>query len=501
MDKRKALELLKQALIEIPELRKLHKNNQEFKLWQARVDTIIKRGLASDDYENFDFVQAKYFPDELEIDHLSLEEDYLPKLNDYETALKSIIQKYEILGIEEKAAPIVEPPKTLEDYEEKAGKELELILDGTPDMVIECIMNFVKTLSSKGYLYKCTPRIGDTPDYTKRDKTYSARCDVLVARKDGDVKIGTIKLQLLPKERTLFSIQKLEQRDSPLGRFLDQLLEELKRLGFICFKEEGEEMDKNTAIELLKQYLEEITRLRNLPEDNQEWTLWVAKVENVVKAGLEQEDLDTCTSARYKSNVIPVWGPADFGKPRPKYYQENITAKEMAIKKIIQKYEILGTETQPAAVTGLPPKAFIAHGGETPALSKLKNYLTALGIQPIIVEEQPSRGRSIGENVDWYARQADFAIILATKGDKDAKTGSFIPRGNVLIEIGKAQELFPDRTIYLLQAGTKFPSNISEKVWARFTPQSMDDSFIKIAKEIRDFGILKSIKPPKETSS
>ncbi len=141
------------------------------------------------------------------------------------------------------------------------------------------------------------------------------------------------------------------------------------------------------------------------------------------------------------------------------------------------------------------PKAFIAHGGETPALTKLKNYLAALGIEPLIVEEQPSRGRSIGENVDWYARHADFAIILATKGGKDTKTGSFIPRGNVLIEIGKAQELFPDRTIYLLQAGTKLPSNISEKICVRFVSQSMDGSFIRIAKELTEFGILKAVKP------
>ncbi len=144
------------------------------------------------------------------------------------------------------------------------------------------------------------------------------------------------------------------------------------------------------------------------------------------------------------------------------------------------------------------PKAFVAHGGDTPALVKLKNYLSALGIEPVVVEEQPSKGKSIGEKVDWYARQADFAVILATKGDKDSKTGGFIPRGNVLIEIGKAQELFPDRTIYLLQAGTEFPSNISEKVWVRFVPQSMDDSFSEIAKELCAFGMLKAVRPPRK---
>jgi len=141
------------------------------------------------------------------------------------------------------------------------------------------------------------------------------------------------------------------------------------------------------------------------------------------------------------------------------------------------------------------PKAFIAHGGKSEARDKLCQFLTALGAIPLIVEEQPSEGRSVGENVDYYARQADCAIILATKGDIDGKTGRFIPRGNVLIEIGKSQELFKDRIIYLLQAGAELPTNINEKVGVRFTSEKMDDAFIKIAKELTKFGILKAVKP------
>jgi len=109
MDKYKALELLKQALTEIPHLRELHYDNQEFKLWRDKVQNIIKAALDSDDHKDFDFVQARYFPDELGIDHLSLEENYLPKLNDYETAIKSIIQKYEVLGIKEKPVAKTQP--------------------------------------------------------------------------------------------------------------------------------------------------------------------------------------------------------------------------------------------------------------------------------------------------------------------------------------------------------------------------------------------------------
>jgi len=158
--------------------------------------------------------------------------------------------------------------------------------------------------------------------------------------------------------------------------------------------------------------------------------------------------------------------------------------------KLIEKLQKLGSE---------PPKAFIAHGGESPALRKLQSYLEALGIQPLVVEEQPSGGRSIAENVDYYARQSDFAIILATKGDVDGKTGGFIPRGNVLMEIGKLQELLKDRIVYLVQAGTKLPTNISEKVRVRFSPQSMDNSFIKIAKELRNWGLLITGKAEEQT--
>jgi predicted nucleotide-binding protein len=139
------------------------------------------------------------------------------------------------------------------------------------------------------------------------------------------------------------------------------------------------------------------------------------------------------------------------------------------------------------------PKAFIAHGGESPAREKLVNFLNALGITPIIVEEQPSEGRSKDKNVEHYLKQCDCAIILATKGDVDGQTGEFIPRGNILNEIGRAQEILPDKMIYLLEEETKFPTNIDEKVWERFTQESMDKAFIKITKELRAFELIKTV--------
>ena len=142
-------------------------------------------------------------------------------------------------------------------------------------------------------------------------------------------------------------------------------------------------------------------------------------------------------------------------------------------------------------------KAFIAHGGSSDSLRKLTEFLRAVGVNPLVVEDQASEDRSANENVEHYLRQADCAIVLATKGDIDGKTGNFLPRGNVLVEAGRFQERFEGRIIYLLEEGATLPSNIREKVWESFTQNNMERAFIKIAKELRAFGIIKTGKTGK----
>ena len=248
-------------------------------------------------------------------------------------------------------------------------------------------------------------------------------------------------------------------------------------------------MDKKEAIEFLKTKLGEIQTLWKLDYDNHDYPLWHRVIEGVLR------EVFGDNSYEYRGFFEAFPHVSISGENKQQKYHEELKMRETAILSIIQVHELAGIDTKPSTPVGQPPKVFIAHGGDSPALTKLKSFLEALGVEPLIVEEQASEGRSVGENVDWYARQADCAIILAARGDIDGKTGRFIPRGNVLIEIGKSQELFKDRIIYLLQAGTKLPTNINEKVRARFTSQNMDNAFIKIAKELKKFGILRAVKP------
>jgi predicted nucleotide-binding protein len=201
------------------------------------------------------------------------------------------------------------------------------------------------------------------------------------------------------------------------------------------------------------------------------------------------EDSRELKKFEFAAQLAPVRGSSVILSEHRRKTMLRAAAELEAILSSIKEYGI--PEKQEGAI---PPKAFIAHGGETAARDKVQDFLMALGVTPIIVEEQPSEGRSKDKNVEHYLKQCDCAIILATKGDVDGLTGEFIPRGNILIESGRYQEILPDRMIYLLEEGAKFPTDIDEKVWERFTKESMDKAFIKIAKELRAFGLIKAVK-------
>lgn len=98
IDEKRAIGLLRQALSEIPHLKELRYHNQEFTLWFDKVRDIIQAGLDENDRQRF--------PSSLKVTittggHLPSDDDFqklcLIQLQSCETALQSIIQKYEIL--------------------------------------------------------------------------------------------------------------------------------------------------------------------------------------------------------------------------------------------------------------------------------------------------------------------------------------------------------------------------------------------------------------------
>jgi len=246
-------------------------------------------------------------------------------------------------------------------------------------------------------------------------------------------------------------------------------------------------MDVPEAIGLIKKAIaEEIPHLKGLHHKNNEFTLWCSKMYDILEAAFGKN------SREYKGffvNELRGVRTSGSDKDFQNDYVQDVERYELALKEIVQRYELGGIRASSVA-TAETPKAFITHGGKSVALDKLCRFLKALGVEAFIVEEQPSKAKALDDKVEYYMAETDCAIILATGDDKIE--GKLHPRQNVIHEIGLAQKTFPDRIIYLLEKGAEFPSNIKPKVWESFTQESMDEAFIAIARELKAFGLVRA---------
>jgi predicted nucleotide-binding protein len=152
-------------------------------------------------------------------------------------------------------------------------------------------------------------------------------------------------------------------------------------------------------------------------------------------------------------------------------------------------------QEQPAAelnepvIKPIPGKnIFISHGRDSKALQKLERFIRTLGLNPIIVKNEPSRGGAVDDVIEENMKKCACAVILATKDDEVG--GRWQPRPNVIHEIGLGQEKLKNSLIYLKEHGCEFPSNVSPKIWENFTQENMEDAFLKVVKELRAFGIV-----------
>lgn len=177
MDKSKAIDLLKQQLNEIPQLRELHHDNQEFRLWHNKVRDILKAALDTDDLKTFSSRQSilvgGIFKDDV------YQKNYLDRLTDYETALRSIIQKYEILGIETEKPIKVSPEAILREVPPKA-----FISHGKESAALRKLKEFIETLGIEPLIVKKQASLDKTVD--DKVEYYLDQADFVIALATGD---------------------------------------------------------------------------------------------------------------------------------------------------------------------------------------------------------------------------------------------------------------------------------------------------------------------------
>jgi predicted nucleotide-binding protein len=80
-------------------------------------------------------------------------------------------------------------------------------------------------------------------------------------------------------------------------------------------------------------------------------------------------------------------------------------------------------------------KIFIVHGHNETMKLAVKDVINSLGLTPIILHEQPNKGRTIIEKFERLSEDVGFAIVLLS-ADDEMINHKFQARQNVILELG-----------------------------------------------------------------
>ncbi len=137
-------------------------------------------------------------------------------------------------------------------------------------------------------------------------------------------------------------------------------------------------------------------------------------------------------------------------------------------------------------------KIFIVHGHEEGPREAVRSFLMRLDFVPIVLHDQPNKGRTIITKFREEAGDVGFAIVLMTPDDvgKAKAAADLRPRArqNVVFELGFfIGELGPERVAALVQGGVERPSDFDGVVYI-----DLDDSGawkMVLARELRAAGL------------
>ncbi len=139
------------------------------------------------------------------------------------------------------------------------------------------------------------------------------------------------------------------------------------------------------------------------------------------------------------------------------------------------------------------PVLFIAHGRiSRKQLQKMKDFLLALGVVPIIVIDEPDLGMTPKQKVQYYMASCNIGLALITADDRISNSDELRGRPNIDNEIGMFCESknIENRIIIFKEPQIKLPSNYSELVWKEFNKGQIETTFTQIVRELKAWGFL-----------
>ncbi|MGE3542119.1 MAG: TIR domain-containing protein [Candidatus Tectimicrobiota bacterium] len=133
---------------------------------------------------------------------------------------------------------------------------------------------------------------------------------------------------------------------------------------------------------------------------------------------------------------------------------------------------------------------FISYGHNEVVLSRVERFLRdRLGLNPIVLANQPDEGLTVVEKLEKYATLCCYGIVIMTEDDKAESVRR--ARQNVIHEIGYLHGLIGRKRVLLLrQDNVELFSNISGVVYKSFSSEQVERTFDDIRKDLETLGIL-----------
>lgn len=138
-------------------------------------------------------------------------------------------------------------------------------------------------------------------------------------------------------------------------------------------------------------------------------------------------------------------------------------------------------------------KVFVVYGHDLSAKRELVEMLQGLGVTPLYIDNLPTQGRTIIEQLEYYIPKVCFGVVLLTPDDegrcKDEKKLNNRARQNVIFEWGMLySKVGRDRVLVISKEDDKleYPSDVRDVMQARYI-NKVNEVSERLRKELKKY--------------
>lgn len=233
----------------------------------------------------------------------------------------------------------------------------------------------------------------------------------------------------------------------------------------------------------LQSFIDTEEKLGNLHHTSPEWALWEDEVYRYLHRSVDQQ---AATDFHDKMHPGVFFVPSDESD-----YMRTLRCAIIHLQ--VVKARVDRGEYDPAPKIQLipvntPASIFIAHSGESSALFRLTRFLEALGVEPVIAEWLPFKGRQVPDQARSAMDGCAAAIVFATAADTVGERKQ--PGRGALIETGILQQKFGEKVIYLVEERAELGPMADGFAHEAFTQDNLERAFHRIVVELKAHKII-----------